>query len=176
MALTRQKKEDRVAEVKALLSNSKLTVAAYYSGTPVKQMQQLRREAVANGTIVKIVKNRLFKKALEARGFDETIDKMSISGQLMYAFNDSDETAAARTLANFAKTNPQIELACGIDNEGQVIDANDLKILADLPTKNQLRAQLIGTLNAPAGKLAGALAASNRSILYAMAARAEQLS
>ena len=65
MALTKEKKQEVVDEFSALLDGSKMTVLATYQGTPVKSMQQLRRDARANGTTIKVVKNRLVIKALE---------------------------------------------------------------------------------------------------------------
>ena len=174
MALTKEEKTKRVDEVKAHLSSAKLTVAARYSGTPVKAMQDLRAEAKAGGTTIMVVKNRLFKKALADAGLTEAAQAMPLSGQLMYAFNPDDEVAPAQVLANFTKTNPQIELVTGLNADGQILEASDLALLASLPSKDQLCSQLIGTLRAPFNNLVGTLAASNRRILHVLTARAEQ--
>jgi ribosomal protein L10 len=65
MALSKDKKAEVVSEVSELLSKSKLTVMAKYSGTSVKSLQELRRQAKENGTTISVVKNRLVKKSLE---------------------------------------------------------------------------------------------------------------
>lgn len=174
MALSKEEKTKRVEEVKALLSSAKLTVAARYSGTSVKDMQALRTEAKAGGTTLLVVKNRLFKKALSDTGLSDAAKQLPLSGQLMYAFNPDDEVAPAQVLAKFAKTNPQIELVSGLNAEGQILEASDLQILANLPSKDQLRGQLISTLSAPFNNFVGALAANNRRILHVLNARAEQ--
>src|SRR5579863_3579057 len=109
MALTKEKKNEVVDEVAALLADSKLTVMAKYSGTSVKSMQSLRRSAKDNGTTIKVVKNRLFKKALEQDERFKNLDFSQITGQLLYAFNAEDEVAPAKDLAEFAKAEPQLE-------------------------------------------------------------------
>lgn len=176
MALSKEEKTKVVEKLKAHLSSSKLTVAARYSGSSVKDLQALRDEAKASGTKVMIAKNRLFKKALAESSFDQAAKAMPLSGQLMYAFNETDEVAPAQVLANFAKSHPQIELVSGFNGDGQILVSQDLAMLANLPTRPQLQAQLIGTLMAPFNNFAGALAASNRRILHLLKARAEQLS
>ena len=64
MALSREKKETTVKEVHDLLAGSKITVFAHYQGTPVQSMQELRSQAKENGTTIRVIKNRLFKKAV----------------------------------------------------------------------------------------------------------------
>src|SRR5664279_5035277 len=103
MALTKDKKNQIVADVAALLTDSKLTVVAKYQGTSVKAMQQLRRDASGNGTKVKVVKNRLVKKALEQNDVLKGVDSGVLTGQLLYAFNANDEVAPAQSLNAFAK-------------------------------------------------------------------------
>ena len=176
MARTKESKNQVVDEVKAHLGSSKLTVAARYSGTAVKDMQILRREASAGGTKIMVVKNRIFKKALTDIGFNEAAANMPLTGQLIYAFSDADEVAPAQVLANFAKTNPQIELVSGLNGDGQILESSDLTALASLPTKEQLHAQLTGTLGAPFNNFISALVASNRRILYLLNARVQQAS
>jgi len=174
LARTKESKNQVVDEVKSLLSSSKLTVAAHYSGTKVTQMLQLRHQAKDSGTTIMVVKNRLFKRALIDSGFKVAAESMPLSGQLVFAFNPDDEVAPAQALANFAKTNPQIELVAALNSDGQIIESSDLVMLASLPTKEQLRGQLIATLSAPFNNLVGVLSASNRRILYLLKARASQ--
>lgn len=175
MALTREKKNEVVDEVAALLADSKLTVMAKYSGTSVKSMQSLRRSAKENGTIVKVIKNRLFKKAIQADPRFKDTDIASITGQLLYAFNASDEVAPAKDLAEFAKAEPQIEFVAGLNAEGNLLPVEDIKALASLPTKDQLRAQLVGTLAAPLTGFANVMSGNVRSILNVFSARADSL-
>ncbi len=175
MALTREKKEQVVGDLEKLLADSKLTVVAKYQGTPVKAMQQLRSSAAVDGTTLHVVKNRLFKKALDSNSALKNIDTSNLRGQLLYAFNAGDEVAPARSLADFAKTNPQIEFVAAITAEGQLLGADLVKDLASLPTKDVLRAQLIGTISAPVSNFVNILAGNVRGILNVLNARADTL-
>jgi large subunit ribosomal protein L10 len=175
MALTRQKKEDTVADVQALLAGSKLTVFARYQGTAVKDMQQLRSQAKDSGTTVKVIKNRLFKKALESVGNLNQADISDLKGQLLYAFNDSDEVAPAQNLAGFAKSNPQVEFVGAITADGQLLSAQDVQMLADLPSKEQLRGQLVGLIASPLSGFSAVLSGNIRGVMNVLSARADQL-
>lgn len=176
MALSRDKKAEVLAEVKQRLESSKLTVFATYSGTSVKSMQELRREARQSGTTVSVVKNRLFKKALSEVDRFKDVESESLTGQLMYAFNDQDEVAPAQALANFAKTQPQIQFVGGLDADGRILTADDIKALASLPTKDMLRAQLVGTIGAPLSGFVNIMSGNIRGVLNVLNARSEQLS
>jgi large subunit ribosomal protein L10 len=176
MALTKEKKAEVLAEVKERLESSKLTVFATYSGTPVKSMQELRREAGQNGTTVSVVKNRLFRKALSDIDRFKEVDPGTFSGQLMYAFNAQDEVAPAQALADFAKTQPQIQFVGGLNADGQLLSSDDIKALASLPGKDALRAQLVGTIGAPLSGFVNVMSGNIRGVLNALNARAEQLS
>ena len=148
MALSKAKKLEVVDEVAQLLSTSKMTVISAYQGTPVKALQALRRQAKDNGTAIKVVKNRLVKKALEGSETFKDIDTTLLSGMLLYAFNAEDEVAPAQVLQQFAKTQDTISFVGALTADGTFIAAEDVKALASLPTKDQLRAQLIGTIRA----------------------------
>jgi large subunit ribosomal protein L10 len=171
MALTKDKKNEIVAEITQLLNDSKMTVVAHYKGTTVKAIQQLRKDAKANGTKLSVVKNRLVKKALENTN-KKDVDTSALVGQLLYAFNAEDEVAPAQVLANFAKTNPNIEFVGAITAEGQFVSADEVKALAALPSKPQLIAGIINTLNSPVRGVMGGLSGNLHGLLDAVAAKA----
>jgi len=148
---------------------------ARYSGTSVKAMQQLRHDAADGGTVVRVVKNRLVKKALANSQKFSSVDPSVLQGQLIYAFNRMDEVAPAQALATFAKNEPQIEFVGAFTNEGTLILAEDVKALAALPSKEQLRAMLVGTLAAPISGFVGVLSGNVRGLLNVLNARSEQL-
>lgn len=175
MALSREKKDAAVGEITELLANSKMTVFASYGGTTVKQMQELRSQAKDSGTAIKVVKNRLFKKALADSESLKHLAETKLTGQLLYSFNSGDEVAPAQNLAAFARENPQIEFVGAITEDGQLLSADDVKALAALPSKDQLRGQLIAMFNAPASGLVNTLAANVRGVLNVLNARAENL-
>ena len=175
MALTKDKKAQVVEEVSGLLNTSKLTVAAKYSGTSVKAMQELRRNGRDNGTVIKVVKNRLVIKALKNSPKFKDVDTSVLSDMLLYAFNSEDEVAPAQTLANFAKTSPTIEFVGALTFDGIFLPSEDVKVLASLPSKDQLRSMLVGTLAAPLSGFASVLSGNVRGILNVLNARSEQL-
>ncbi|MBX4201515.1 50S ribosomal protein L10 [Candidatus Saccharibacteria bacterium] len=175
MALSKDKKAEVVAEISELLGSSKLTVIAKYSGTSVKSMQALRKQASEDGTTISVVKNRLVKKALESDDRFKDIDTSLLIGQLMYAFNSTDEVAPAQVLAKFAKEEPQIEFIGAYDEAGQLLNADDVKALAALPGKQQLRGQLVGTIAAPLSGFVNVISGNVRGVLNVLSARAEQL-
>ena len=176
MALTKEKKVEVVVEIGQLLEDSRLTVMARYTGTSVKSMQQLRHDAASGGTQVRVVKNRLVKKALAKSQKFSGVDTSVLQGQLIYAFNATDEVAPAQALAVFAKNEPQLEFVGAFTHEGQLILADDVKALAALPSKEQLRAMLVGTIAAPINGFVGVLSGNVRSVLNVLSARSEQLS
>lgn len=175
MALSRGKKESTVAEVGSLLAGSKLTVFARYQGIPVKPMQQLRDIAKGSGTSIRVIKNRLFKKALGSVENLKHVDVGELKGQLLYAFNQSDEVAPAQNLAAFARANPQIEFVGAITFDGQILSAEEVKALAELPSKEQLHSQLIAVIGAPLQGFTGVMIANARGVLTVLKARASSL-
>jgi len=172
MALTKNKKNEVVAEVSELLGSSKLTVVAQYQGTTVKAIQALRKEAKSNGTKVSVVKNRLVIKALESNDILKSVDMSALTGQLLYAFNSEDEVAPAQILNTFAKTNPSIQFVGAITSDGQFMSADDVKALATLPSKNELIAQVIANLLSPVHDVTNALSGNLHALLDGVEAKA----
>jgi large subunit ribosomal protein L10 len=175
MALTKQKKSDIVEGVASLLGNSKLTVLASYPGTSVKAMQSLRKGASEGGTSVHVIKNRLVIKALEKDDKWKAIDTTVLKGQLLYAFNSDDEVAPAKALADFAKANPTLEFVGAISIDGQFMSSEDVKVLANLPSKDQLRGQLVGLLGAPLSAFVNVIAGNIRGVITVLNARADAI-
>lgn len=172
MALTKDQKQSVVDTIATLLGDSKLTVAAAYQGTGVKALQELRRNAKANGTTIKVVKNRLVIKAAQSSEQLKDVDTSALKGQLLYAFNNDDEVAPAQVLANFAKKNPTIQFVGAITAEGQFINADDVKALASLPSKNELIAQVIASLTSPLNDVTNALSGNLHALLDGVEAKA----
>ncbi len=172
MALTKDKKNEVVADVAELLASSKMTVVAAYQGTTVKALQQLRRDARGNGTKLRVVKNRLVIKALQENDALKSVDTSALNGQLIYAFNSEDEVAPAQVLASFAKLNPSIEFVGAITAQGTFMSVDEVKALATLPSKNQLIAQVIATLAAPLNDVVSGLSGNLHGLLDGIEAKA----
>lgn len=175
MALSQEKKQSIVASLVKHLSESKITVLAEYTGLTVEEAQELRKEARANGTTFVVVKNRLAKVAMKQVDSLKDSDTSILKGQLMYAFNTEDEVAPAQVLANFAKKHPSIALKGAIDSSGAVMDEAQVKQLAALPSKEQLHAQLVGTIAAPLSGFVNVLAGNMRELVNVLNAHREEL-
>lgn len=176
MAISRDKKESIVAELKDTLTGSKLTVFACYEGLTVKEAQELRKQAKADDTVIKVVKNRLVKVAMGQVEHLKDADTSELKGQLLYAANANDEVASAKTLAQFAKDHPSIKMRGGFDQAGNLLDESTVNQLAALPGKDELRAKLIGTLAAPMGELARVLGANIGGLMNVLKAREQTIS
>jgi len=172
MALTKTKKNEVVKEISDLLANSKMTVVTAYQGTSVKALQQLRKNAKENGTTLQVAKNRLVIKALNANEALKNVDTSSLNGMLLYAFNSEDEVAPAQIIADFAKKQNTLQFVGAITAEGNFIDANEVKALAALPSKPQLIAGIISTLNSPVRGVINSLNGNLHGMLSALEAKA----
>lgn len=175
MAISRDKKKDQVGQLSDLLKDAKLTAFAHYASLSVGDIQELRRAARDAGVTIKVVKNRLVRVAMQHHEALKNADTSLLEGQLLYAFSDKDEVTPAQVLATFAKTHEALKLAGGFSADGLALNEADIKALAALPTKDQLRAQLVGTIAAPLSGFVNVLAGNVRGVLNVLNARAEAL-
>ena len=175
MAISRDKKNTLVSELAELFANSKGTAGATYAGLSVANLQELRAAARANDVTIKVAKNRLVRVALAESDKFKAADTSLLTGQLVYAFSKLDEVAPAQVLAKFAKSHPELKLTVGFDDSGKTLDTATVIALASLPTKDQLRGQLVSVIAAP---LSGFLTVANgaqRGFAQVLSQRAESL-
>ena len=161
MAMTRAEKEAEVKELNERFSNDELVVLTHYSGLTVAQITQFRRELVNNGASYKVTKNSLAKLALKGTMFEQIADKFT--GPTGVA-TSKDPVAAAKVAHTFAKTNDKLVIIGGALGD-KILDANAVKALAQLPSLDEIRAKLLGLLQAPAQKIAGVLQAPARELV-----------
>ena len=158
MSLNRSEKEAVIGEVTALAAKSQTLVMAEYRGITVADMTKLRSEARGNGVTLSVLKNTLARRAVAGSSFEVAADQMT--GPLIYGFSE-DAVAAARVVADFAKTNDKLVIRSGAYG-GKALDVDGVKKLASIPSKEVLLAQLCGLLKSPISRTAvvlGALAA-----------------
>lgn len=175
MAISRDKKNALVTELAELFANAKGTAGATYAGLSVASLQELRAAARENDVTIKVAKNRLVRVALANNDKFKAADTSLLTGQLVYAFSSTDEVAPAQVLAKFAKNHPELKLTVGFDDSGKTLDTATVIALASLPTKDQLRGQLVSVLAAP---LSGFLSVANgaqRGFAQVLSKRAELL-
>jgi large subunit ribosomal protein L10 len=172
MAITRDKKNTLVAELRETLTASKMTVFAQYQGLTVADVQELRRGAREVGVTILVVKNRLVRVALESLEEYKGIDASGLTGQLLYATSTTDEVAPAQVLNTFAKTHPQLAFAGAFSGQAVLLSANEVKDLAGLPSKNQLIAEVVAQLLSPVHDITNALSGNLHNLLDGVAAKA----
>ena len=172
MAISRDKKNELVAEFTELLTNAKTTAFAAYQGISVAQIQTLRAQAREEGVVIKVVKNRLVRVVLTGIDAYKDVDSSSLTGQLLYAFGVEDEVAPAKVLSEFAKTNDALVVAGGFSLESGLLSADDVKALAALPSKSQLIAEVIAQLLSPVHDVTNALSGNLHALLDGVEAQA----
>ncbi len=158
MSLNRSEKQAVIDEVTALAAQAQTLVLAEYRGITVADMTNLRSKARSQGVTLSVLKNTLARRAVAGSSFEVAADQMT--GPLIYGFS-TDAIAAAKVVADFAKTNDKLVIRGGAF-AGKALDVNGVKSLANIPSKEVLLAQLCGLLMSPISRTAvvlGALAA-----------------
>ena len=155
MSLNRSEKEAVISDVTGLAAKAQTLVMAEYRGITVADMTRLRTNARSNGVSLSVLKNTLARRAVASSGFAVVSDLMT--GPLIYGFS-VDAVAAAKVVADFAKTNDKLVIRGGA-YAGKALDVNGVKQLASIPTKEVLLAQLLGLLQSPISRTARVLAA-----------------
>lgn len=174
MAISRDKKNTLVAELVELFDSSKASAGAIYTGLSVAKIQELRKLARNENVTIKIVKNRLVKVALSQLEAYKNTDTNLLNGQLIYAFSNTDEVAPAQIIAKFAKSNPEIKLIVGFDANGSVQDTQTVKALSELPTKDELKAQLLSVFTAPLTQFMSVASGSQRGFVQVLHQKASK--
>jgi large subunit ribosomal protein L10 len=172
MAITRDKKKALVAEMSEAIAGAKMTVYAQYQGLSVADIQELRNAARAAGVTITVIKNRLVRVAVESIDTYKNVDTSALTGQLLYAISTEDEVAPAQVLNDFAKTHPALQFVGAFSGEGANLDANDVKALAGLPSKDQLIGQVVAQLLSPVHDVTNALSGNLHALLDGVEAKA----
>ena len=172
MAISRDKKNELVAELTQLLTDAKTTVFAAYQGLSVADLQALRANAREAGVTIKVVKNRLVRVALDGIDTYKDIDTSSLNGQLLYALSSEDEVIPAKVLSDFAKDNEALVIAGGLSAECVLMSAADVTALASLPSKSQLIAEVVAQLLSPVHDVTNALSGNLHALLDGVEAKA----
>jgi large subunit ribosomal protein L10 len=172
MAISRDKKNTLVADMKEVLQDAKMTVFAQYQGLSVADVQELRKAAREAGVTIKVVKNRLVRVALSDIDTYKDTDTAALTGQLLYAISTEDEVAPAQVLDKFAKTHPALQLVGAFSGEGATLDTAEVKALAGLPSKNQLIGEVVAQLLSPVNDVTNALSGNLHALLDGVEAKA----
>ena len=155
MSLNRNEKAAVIAEVSAQVAASQTLAMAEYRGLTVADLNKLRVTARAQGVYLHVLKNTLARRAVTGTSFEPAAELMA--GPLIYGFSN-DAVAAAKVIADFAKTNDKLIIKGGA-YAGKALDANGVKALASVPSKEVLLSQIAGLLKSPVQRMAAVLAA-----------------
>ncbi len=172
MAISKDKKQQLVADLNELLSDAKMTVFAKYQGLTVKEMQELRAAARENNVKIKIVKNRLVRVAMSEIAVYKDTDTNALEGQLLYAVSNEDEVAPAQVLAKFAKDHAALELKGAFSGEGAALNEQEVVELSKLPSKEQLIGQVVDMLLSPVNDITNGLSGNLHALLDGIADKA----
>jgi large subunit ribosomal protein L10 len=156
-----------VNEVRERLDGAQAAILTEYRGLTVREMATLRQALSAVGGDYKVYKNTLVKLAI-AGGRHESLETL-LQGPTAIAFVSGEVSAVAKALRDYARANPNLIVKGGLHGEG-FLSAQDLGVLADLPSRDVLLARVAGAIAAPMQQLAGLLQALPRSFAYGLSA------
>lgn len=169
--MARPEKVAVVEELTEKLSKSQGVIVTDYRGLTVKDMTQLRSELRKAGVEFKVVKNTLTLRAarnLQIEGLESILQ-----GPTAIAIGYDDPVAAAKAISEFAKKNEKLQIKGGVLSR-KLIDADGVKALADLPSREQLLAQVLRGMQAPIAGLVNVLHGSLRNLVYVLEAIRKQ--
>lgn len=158
--MDRAQKEKVVEELGQIFESSGVVVVAHYTGMTVAQMQDLRAKLREVGGSVRVAKNTLAKIALEGKSAAKMADLLT--GMTVLAYSE-DPVAAAKVTDAYAKGNDKFVILGGAMG-GEVLDAAGVKTVAQMPSREELIAQIVSCIGAPASNIAGAIGAPASNI------------
>jgi large subunit ribosomal protein L10 len=162
-----QEKIESVEELRGRLTGVKTVLLTEYRGLTVSQLSDLRKQLRSVSAEYKVIKNRLARLALSP----ELVEvKGLLKGPTGMIISKDDPVAVAKTLHTFAKTNQALVIKAGYI-EGRMLQPDGLKALADLPSREALRAQIVGTITGPLTQLVSLLQAPQRELVYVLSQR-----
>ena len=161
MAVSKAKKVSQVEALASELKGVSNGFVAQYGKLTVAQDDELRKSVRAAGAKYRVVKNTLAKRAAEGTAFEEVAK--ALKGRTSIAYTEGDIVALAKALTKYAKDHPELTFKAGVV-EGEQVDIKQIDVLANLPSKDELYSKLLFLLNAPATRLATALAGVGRKM------------
>lgn len=165
MAKTRKQKGEIIADLKDKLSRSKSVAFAEVSGYTMEDSNKLREKACKENLEIGVVKKTLIEIAAKESGIEFGSDVLK--GSTLAVFGYQDEVAPARVLASFVKGRDLMHLTAGIIG-GKVIGASEVKAYAMLPSRNELLAKIVGSINAPVSGFVNVLVGNLRGFVRAL--------
>ena len=170
---TKAFKNDKVALIKEKIDKAQVAVVSEYTGLSVEEITKLRRELQKEGGDYMVTKNTLAKIAIKGTPYEVLAE--TLKGPIAIAFGFTDQVAPAKVLSKFIKDTKKGEIiAAAMD--GQLMSAEEAKALANLPSREELYATMLGCINSPASGIANSVNAVMSSLVRAVAAVRDQKS
>ncbi|KGG79795.1 50S ribosomal protein L10 [Caloranaerobacter azorensis] len=166
-----EQKKQIVQEIKDKIDRAQAVVLVDYRGLNVEEVNELRKKYREAGVEYKVYKNTLMRFAFKEAGLEEFNNYLT--GPNAVAFSYDDPVSAAKVTSEFAKEHDKLEIKAGIV-DGEIIDINRVKELANLPSREVLIAQVLGGLNGPITGFANVLQGTIRKLVYALNAIKEK--
>ena len=170
---TKAFKNHKVALIKEKIDKAQVAVVSEYTGLSVEEITKLRRELQKEGGDYMVTKNTLAKIAIKGTPYEVLAE--TLKGPIAIAFGFTDQVAPAKVLSKFIKDTKKGEIiAAAMD--GQLMSAEEAKALANLPSREELYAKMLGCINSPASGIANSVNAVMSSLVRAVAAVRDQKS
>jgi large subunit ribosomal protein L10 len=163
-----QAKAEKIDELKGRLVGAHAAVLTEYRGLTVQQLSELRKQLKVAAAEYHVVKNRLARIAMEGSPLAPL--QKHLTGPIGLVIVRKDPVAVAKALTAFARTNPALSVKVGVI-DGQLLEPKELRAVADMPSRETLRGQIVGAVQAPLAQLAGLLTAPQRELVYVLAER-----
>lgn len=166
-----ESKKQIVQEIKEKIEKAQAVILVDYRGLNVEEVTELRKKYREAGVEYKVYKNTMMRFAFKDAGLEEFNNYLT--GPNAVAFSYDDPVSAAKVSSEFSKGNDKLEIKAGIV-DGKIIGFNEIKALADLPSREVLIAQVLGGLNAPITGFVNVLQGNIRNLVYALNAIKEK--
>lgn len=164
---TKAFKSEKIDEMKAKFEKAQVAVVTEYKGYTVEEITKLRRNLQKEGGDYTVTKNTLAKIAIKGTEFEALAELCK--GPVAVAFGFEDQVSPAKVVSKFIKESKKGEIL-GAVLEGKVLSADEAKALANLPSKEELYAKMLGSINSPASGIVGSVNAVMASLTRAVAA------
>ncbi len=171
MAITKERKNEIVAEYTEWIKRSQALIITEYKGLPMGELDNIRSKIRENGGEFHVIKNTLGKIVFEQAGFKAPDEIFEGSTAVGFAFEDA--PAIAKMMTEYARTSEFLKIKGGFLGN-QAMNASQVKALADLPPLPVMRARILGAIQAPAAQLARTLAEPGRSVAAVIKAFADR--
>ncbi len=168
---TKEFKSEKIDAIKAKIEKAQVAIITEYKGLSVEEITKLRREIQKSGGDYMVTKNTLAKIAIKGTEYEALAEKLT--GPIALAFGFEDPVSPAKAVSQFIKETKKCEII-GAVLDGKLLTDKETKALANLPSKSELYAKMLGSINSPASGIVGSINAVMAQLTRAMAAVRDQ--